>query len=109
MCNRAVRHTTGTTRSTEPKPRSAGALAVSASLNGGSLDAGALIPRTFVYDGIPGILENGVSNDIIGTGLAEMVSAPDAEDEQFRVTVKGANTIRSLLGANLLETLGLIA
>jgi len=38
-----------------------------------------------------------------------MVSAPDAEDEQFRVTVKGANTIRSLLGANLLETLGLIA
>lgn len=104
-----IRHTTGTTRSTEPKPRSAGALAVAASLNGGSLDAGALIPRTFVYDGIPGILENGVSNDIIGTGLAEIVSALDPAGEQFRVTVEGANTIRSLLGAKLLDTLGLIA
>lgn len=104
-----VRHTTGTTRSTKPKPRSAGALAVVASLNGGNLDADALIPRTFVYDGIPGILENGVSNDIIGTGIAEIVSAADPADEQFRITVEGANTIRSLLGAELLYTLGLIA
>lgn len=108
-CGSRVRHTTGTTRSSKPKPRSAGALAVAASLNCASLDAGAIIPRTFVYDGIPGILENGVSNDIIGTGLAEIVSAENPEDETFRVTDEGTGLVRRLLGSELLETLGLIA
>lgn len=103
-----VRHTTGTTKSTEPKPRSAGALAVAASLNEGNLDAGAEIPRTFIYDGIPGILENGVANDIIGTGIAEIISAHDPADEQFCVTADGARAIRRLLGEDLLDTLGLI-
>lgn len=103
-----VRHTTGTTRSADPKPRSAAALAVAASLNGGSLEAGAEIPRTFIYNGISGILENGVANDIIGTGIAEIISAQDPADERFGVTVGGAKVIRRLLGERLLDTLGLI-
>ncbi len=104
-----VRHTTGTTRSTQPKPRSAGALAVAASLNGGSLDVGAIIPRTFMYAGISGILENGVSNDIVGTGIAEIIPASDPADERFRVTTSGSIIIRSLIGEKLLDTLGLIS
>lgn len=104
-----IRHTTGTTRSTTPKPRSAGALAVAASLNGGSLDAGALIPRAFVYNGIAGILENGVSNDIIGTGIAQIIPASNPAEEMFCITVEGAQIIRRLLGVELLETLGLIS
>lgn len=104
-----VRHTTGTTRATLPKPRSAGALAAAASLNNGSLDAGAIIPRKFVFQGISGILENGVSNDIVGTGIAEIISASDPSDEQFRVTAEGADMIRKLLGAKLLDALGLVS
>lgn len=104
-----VRHTTGTTRATQAKPRSAGALAVAASLNNGSLDAGAIIPRKFIFQGVSGILENGVSNDIVGTGIAEIISASDPSDEQFRVTVEGADVVRELLGSRLLFTLGLVS
>lgn len=103
-----VRHTTGTTRARAPKPRSAASLAISASLNSGSLRAGDVIPRCFIYDGIRGILENGVSNDIVGTGLAVVIPASDPAEEQFRITRSGEQIIWTLLGRDLLSTLGLL-
>lgn len=105
---RRVEHTTGTTRSKTPKQRSAAALAIAASLNGVRLIEGEILPRCFVYRGIPAILENGVSNDIIGTGIADVQPSDDPADEHFQITGRGANVIVELLGRECLETLSLL-
>ena len=105
---RGVKHTTGTTRSTTPKQRSAAALAIAASLNGVRLIEGETLPRCFVYRGIPAILENGVSNDIIGTGIAVVHPSVDPADERFQITSRGERVIIVLLGRECLETLSLL-
>jgi hypothetical protein len=102
-----VRHTTGTTKSRQPKPRSAGALATLASLTAGSIVEGTLLPRAFLYDGIPAILENGVANDLVGTQVIEVIPASDPSDERFRITSTGTRALQDILGAELLTTLGL--
>jgi hypothetical protein len=91
----------------QPKPRNAYALIASAGAHGVMINAGARIPRRFTFDGIEGIIENGVARDILKAGLASLEPAQDPRDEVFAITGAQARLITQLVGKRELEARGL--
>jgi hypothetical protein len=96
-----------------PKPRSpslqcAYALIASASATATRLLPDVSIPRAFTYQGVDAIIENGVSRDLIKAGMATLVSADDARNEQFRLSKAQVDLLVQLYGGAELVQRGLL-
>lgn len=88
-------------------PRQAAALAASAVTNHVVIKAGATIPRLMQVDGAAMAIENGVSRDILSSGMATLaVSTVGAE--VFSLTQSGQRFIVSALGRSSLEDAGVL-
>jgi uncharacterized protein len=90
-----------------PSLRQAIALAATAAANGVVLVAGARLPRAVVVDGIRGVVENGVSCRIMGSGMATVISAADPADEVFLLSESQARTILGYIGFPKANSLGI--
>lgn len=105
---KVIRPTTPHPNSRRATPRSAFALVASASANGLSLRPGIRIPRTFEFQGVEGIIENGVSRDLVKAGLAVCKPAADPKDEVFLLDQNQLELLVSLVGFDQLRAIGLI-
>ncbi|SMH51167.1 GIY-YIG nuclease family protein [Maritimibacter sp. HL-12] len=97
-----------------PKPRSptqrcAFALIASAVAHGLTIEPGVRIPRTFVYTGVEGIIENGVARDLVKAGMAELIFSDDPRDEQFELSERQCRLLVDLVGRAHLNARGLLA
>jgi hypothetical protein len=73
--------------------RQAAALVASASANGIPMDGACRIPRRLEVEGIAALIENGVACDLLTSGSASIVQAPDPADECFELTAPQARAI----------------
>ena len=88
--------------------RNAYALIASATVCAIALCPGARIPRSFVYQGVRAIIENGVARDILKAGLATLVESREPQDEQFEISSKQLEMIVGLVGRDALSDRGLL-
>jgi hypothetical protein len=86
-------------RSRAPTRRMAAALAASAIANRILLEPGCTIPRQLSVNGVDLCIENGVGADILRSGMAALIPAPEAEDERFLVSKRGLDLL--LLNCNV--------
>ena len=91
----------------KPTARCAYALVASAAAHGLSFKRGMRIPRSFEYEGVKGIIENGAARDLIKAGMAALVSTTDPIDEAFDLNEQQVNTVVSLVGHDRLSRIGL--
>lgn len=89
-------------------PRQAVALVAAAAANGVMLRPGALISRRVTIEEVDAFVENGVSCDLATSGLAKIIPAPQAADEQFLLDADGCSTVEMLVGAQRLRDLGIL-
>jgi hypothetical protein len=94
-----------------PSFRQAVALAASAASNGVSLDGACQIPRKVVVDGVSGFVENGVSCDVLSSGMAAVVSSlgRDPSEEIFELTATQARIVAGYLGLRKCVDLGILS
>jgi hypothetical protein len=59
-------------------------------------------------DGVRGFVENGVSCDILVSGMATVVAAPDPLDERFDLSADQARAVVGLIGFKKCVDLGLL-
>jgi len=88
--------------------RQAAALAASAAANGITLDGPCSLTRRVEVDGVKGFVENGVSCDILVSGMATVVPAPDPLDERFDLSAEQARQVVGLIGLKKCVDLGLL-
>jgi hypothetical protein len=72
------------------------------------LQPGVEVPRRFVFDGVEGIVENGVARDMLKAGMVGLVRAEDPRDEKFRLDASQCRLVVDLLGRDALAERGLI-
>ena len=92
-----------------PTPRQAFALIASAAANSIYLAAPCTIPRLFSIDGIEGVIENGVSCDMITSGLVNLVNNSNPRHEKFTLNQDQIDMVIGLIGVKKLRDLGLIS
>jgi hypothetical protein len=90
-----------------PTIRQAAALSASAIANGIILEPGCRIPRRLVIDKASGFVENGVSCDIVTSGMAMLSLASDPRDETFVMDERQINQLVRLIGAEKLAEAGI--
>ena len=91
-----------------PTPRCAYALIASASASGQQLVPGVVLPRTFSYQGVAAIIENGVSRDILKAGMASLIGAPDPAGEGYLLSADNIAVLTRLVGLEALVERGLL-
>jgi len=96
-----------------PNPRRASArcayaLIASAIAHGMTLEAGMLIPRSFTYEGVEAIIENGVSRDILKAGMAKLIVASSPSDEMYEIDMGQVELLISIFGETACRDRGLI-
>ena len=91
-----------------PTPRCAYALIASASACGIPLAAGACVPRSFNYQGVHAIIENGVARDILKADVATLISSSIPAQEMFELSARQLITITTLVGRQSLIDRGLL-
>lgn len=91
-----------------PTARCAYALIASASASGKQLKHGVQIPRSFIYQGVEAIIENGVARDIAKAGMADIIGSGDPRSEAFLLSADHVAIITKLVGAGPLAERGLI-
>lgn len=91
-----------------PTARCAAALIASASAHGVRIEPGARIPRTFTYQGVDGIIENGVARDLLKAGMASLLPADDPRDEIFSLDAAQCEIVTTIHGRGRLNDIGLI-
>jgi len=89
--------------------RQAAALAASAAANGVMLDVACTLARRVEVDGVKGFVENGVSCDILVSGMADVVGASDPLDETFELSAEQAKIVCGLIGLRKCIDLGLLS
>lgn len=92
----------------KPTPRCAYALIASASAWALRLEGGVRIPRTFNYEGVRAVIENGVARDILKARMANLVAHKDPCLEEFALTAAQVADIILLVGREELAKRGLI-
>ncbi len=91
-----------------PTRRCAYALVASAAAAGVQLNGPpVIIPRSFVYQKVGAIIENGVARDILKASMADLVPNPSPTKEAFRLTGTHLQIIFNLLGETALAERGL--
>lgn len=103
-----LQHSVPHTQNRKPTKRSAYALIASASAHELILEEGVVIPRHFVFEGVEGVLENGVCRDILKSGMATLNPAKHPEDEHFILAAKQIEILKRLYGAERLSEFGLL-
>jgi len=88
--------------------RQAAALAASASASGVMLTGACTLRRRVEVDGVNGFVENGVSCDILVSGMAQITLALDPLDETYRLTAEQARIVCELIGFQKCVDLGLL-
>jgi hypothetical protein len=88
--------------------RQAAALAASAAASGVMLDGACALGRRVEVDGVKGFVENGVSCDILVSGMATVVGATDPLDETFQLSAEQARVVCGLIGLRKCMDLGLL-
>ena len=91
-----------------PTPRCAYALIASASAHGLTLEPGVRIPRSFVYEGVEGVIENGVARDLLKAEMAQLAPAADPRAEHFALSADHIALIVDLIGEEALVDRGLL-
>jgi len=91
-----------------PTARCAYALIASAAAHGLPFDSDVCIPRSFTYEGVEGIIENGVARDLVKAGMATLIPADDPRDEVFKLNAQQCDLLVDLVGRNQLHDIGLI-
>ena len=91
-----------------PTIRAAYALLASASAHGRQVRPQVQIPRSFAYENVFGIIENGVARDILKSGMASLRSAPDPRNEVFELDDRQCGIIYDLVGKKTIYDLGLL-
>lgn len=92
----------------QPTARCAYALIASASANGIQLEPGVEIPRNFIHEGVEGVIENGVSRDLLKAGMADLIPSPEPREERYMLSADHIALITDLVGEEALEDRGLI-
>ena len=92
----------------KPTKRQALAIVASAIANGIELSSGCEVPRRFTHKGVDAFVENGVSRDIVTSGLAKVLPAEDPLYETFIIDTEGLADIIRLIGEKQLRSYGLI-
>jgi hypothetical protein len=92
-----------------PSLRQAVALAATSSANGIELSNGAALPRTVVIDGVRAFVENGVSCDIMTSGMATVVLSADPSDEVYIINETQARVIIGFIGWKKAKDLGILS
>lgn len=103
-----VRKTHPHSQPRSPSPRCAYALVAAAAANGVVLKPGAIIPRSFRFQDVDGVIENGVASDLVKADMAELIPAIDPGDEAFRLNERQFTALVSLYGREKLTALGLL-
>lgn len=91
-----------------PTARAAYALIASAAANGLQLWDGVRIPRSFTYEGVAAVIENGVSRDLLKAGMATLMEAPDAANEAYVLNEAQIGVVAGLVGRQRLSDLGVM-
>lgn len=92
----------------QPTARCAYALIASAIAHELEFVPGVSVPRVLTYDGVEGIIENGVARDILKAGMAMLEPAENPSEEAFRLDAEHINLIVGLYGRDELELRGLL-
>ena len=92
----------------QPTLRSAYALVASASACGKQLVDGVKLPRSFDYEGVTAIIENGVARDIAKSGMATLIPTSLPKDELFALSDRQVGIVSGLLGQKHLTDRGLL-
>lgn len=88
--------------------RQAVAVAASAAANGILMDDACRIPRRLVVEDVEGLIENGVSCDLLTSGSITLVAASDPADESFDLSAEQARAIIGMIGHRKASDLGII-
>lgn len=100
--------TTPHTQPRKPTLRNTYALIASASAHGLDFSKPLHIPRMFIHEEVQGIIENGVSRDIIKAGMANLVAADNPKDEIFSLDSRQVDLVAELFGKEALIQRGLL-
>lgn len=96
------------TQPRKPTLRCAYALLASACAHGLRIEPNVEIPRSFVFEGVQGVIENGVARDILKAKMADLVSAIPPQNERFRLGMRQCETVKKLVGETSLSERGLL-
>ena len=66
------------------------------------------LPRTFIYQGVTAVIENGVARDMLKSGIASLLAATDPSLEVFTLSAPQIELVKALYGATELAERGLI-
>jgi hypothetical protein len=100
--------TTPHRRGDNPTLRAVYALIASASAHGLKLTPGVRIPRSFVFEGVRGIIENGVARRILAGNVAGLIPAEAPQDETFVLDARQCALVVQMYGADALRRRGLV-
>lgn len=103
-----LQHSVPHPQNRRPTKRSAYALIASASAHELMLQAGVTIPRRFIFEGVEGVLENGVCRDILKANMARLEPANHPRDERFILGARQIETVQELYGFERLSDFGLL-
>lgn len=92
----------------KPTLRQATALAASAIANGVILQNGCRIPRRLIFKGVTGLIENGVSCDIVTSNMATIYTTQDPRNECFSLNRAQIACLVSLIGKEKLTEAGVL-
>lgn len=88
--------------------RRAYAIVASAIAHGLYLRPGVEVPRRFSFEGVEGIIENGVARRLVKAGMVTLIAADDPRDERFQLDAEQFEGLVKLLGREMLAARGLI-
>jgi uncharacterized protein len=66
------------------------------------------IPRSFVIEGVEGVIENGVARDLLKAEMAQLVPSADPRAEHFALSTDQIALIIDLIGEEALLDRGLL-
>ncbi|UNU45109.1 GIY-YIG nuclease family protein [Sphingopyxis sp. YF1] len=89
--------------------RQAVAVIASAAANGINMDGDCQIPRRVIVDGVAGLIENGVSCDLLTSKAVTVTAAPSPADEHFVMNAQQSASIVGQLGRQKCFDLGVLS
>jgi hypothetical protein len=96
-------------KSMGPSLRQAVALVASAAANSVMMDDTCIIPRRVKIEDVEGCVENGVSCDILTSGMASIGAATRPADETFQLSIEQARRAVGLVGLGKCVDLGVLS